>query len=177
MSKTLCMPRVYLFFTALIFCFETEAQDPRWNQINMTGRITQLSLPDSAEFQAGGLPVEIWSDDSLTTVIYADNRGRYSFSLPFFHRYQIRYGGSDYVQKTVEIDATDFSQGTMTRGYTLDIDMALFKSDPKHPISIAGPVARAAYDKKSDAVLWDAAHTEKVRKATLQAIAANYTEN
>jgi hypothetical protein len=45
------------------------------------------------------------------------NSGRYQFKLPFGYKYEIRYGGVDYLQKTLIIDAADPSAKTLRRGY------------------------------------------------------------
>jgi len=158
----------------LLLCIASQAQT-QWSEITMKGRVSKINLSDSTEHLLNDTPIEIWVDDSLSSTIYTDEKGRYKFSLPFFHNYELKYGREPFVQKSVEIDATDFSQTTMTRGFRLEIDITLFEDFevPEFGFLSREPVAIASYNKVEDTVIWNAEHTETINQKIREAIKQN----
>lgn len=157
---------------ALILTIVANAQ--QWSEITMRGRLTEINLTDSSEHILHDVPIEIWKDDSLSSVLYSDEKGRYKFSLPFFHSYEIRYGREPYVQKTVVVDALDFAQSTMERGFKLEIDISLFEAQEGLDMNFLKeePIAVAAYNKQENTVVWNAEHIERIQeKMRLSAVA------
>jgi hypothetical protein len=166
------MKTISTLFAVIILTIASQAQ--QWSEITMRGRLTEINLSDSSEHILNDVAIEIWTDDSLTSVLYSDEKGRYKFSLPFFHSYEIRYGRDPLVQKTVLVDATDFAQSTMERGFKLEIDMALFEQQEglKMEFLKKEPVAIASYSKQEDTVIWNAEHIERIQEKIRQSALA-----
>jgi hypothetical protein len=159
-------------FTAIVLTIVAQAQ--HWSEITMRGRLTKINLSDSSEHILRDMPIEIWTDDSLTSVLYTDEKGRYKFSLPFFNSYQIKYGREPFVQKTVLVDATDFAQSTMERGFKLEIDMALFEEKEGLKVDFLKnePVAIASFNKQENTVVWNSEHIERIQERIRQSALA-----
>ena len=66
---------------ALILTIVANAQ--QWSEITMRGRLTEINLTDSSEHILNDVPIEIWKDDSLSSVLYSDEKGHYKFSQAF----------------------------------------------------------------------------------------------
>lgn len=134
------------------------------SSVILQGKILHMNLTDSSEAGLADIPVEIWSDDSLLATIFSQDKGKYKFSLPFFHHYMIKYGGGDHIVKMVEVDASDFAQQTRMRGYILDVDIILFDSGLVDGLEFLEqePIAKALYSKAENTVVWEAERTEEM---------------
>lgn len=69
--------------------------------------------------------VIVYRDNEIYVAFKSDERGEYIFNLPIGHKYELTYGGDDFVNKRVEIDATDCK--IRKKGYTLEMNMSLFR--------------------------------------------------
>lgn len=67
-------------------------------------------------------------DDEIHIAFKANEDGEYEFNLPVGEVYTMTFGGKDYVNKKVEIDARNLE--VTKKGVALKLDMLLFK-DPE----------------------------------------------
>ena len=166
MYKSRQMRRMNLFTTLVTLCIVTGSAWGQKNCITLQGKTFEASLTDSTEVALMDIPIEIWADDSILAVIYSQDKGRYKFSLPFFHRYRVRYGGGNLISKWVEIDANNFVMPTRYKGYTLDIDIVLFKAGLVKGLEFldTDPIARAYFSPTEKTVVWDIDLTERMNR-------------
>jgi hypothetical protein len=141
------------------FLFPTHAQKPVSSlaSVQFYGRITDRSLSDSSEKPLDSTRVEVWADDSLITTVFSDSKGKYKIVLPHYSRYKLKYGNEEYIQKVIELDASEFSDERGSAKLTINIDVALFKAENKSDFDFLekNPLARGQYRKKDNQILWD----------------------
>jgi len=157
----------YFGLIALLFGLISSslAQTSDSHSVVLNGRVSELSLLDSSEKFMSGATIEIWSSDELLDSITTNQKGRYECRLPYFGSYLIKYKSEGFVMKMVEIDATDFARETRVRGFTLEVDMTLFKKQPGcREFEFLGevPIGKASFNKRENTVVWDGEHTEAI---------------
>lgn len=69
----------------------------------------------------------------------------------------IKYGNDEYIQKVIELDASEFSEERNSSKLTINIDVALFKVDNKSDFDFLreNPLAKGQYKRRDKQVLWD----------------------
>lgn len=98
-------------------------------------------------------------DEELYCAFKTDSKGEYEFNLPVGHRYELLYGGKDFVNKKVIIDATDTPE--VRRGHIVKMNMSLFRPVETVDYSVlASPLAEFKYDKTSKSLAPDMIHVE-----------------
>lgn len=136
------------------------------------GQITEIDLSDSTESAVRQLPIRVVCDSVIIEDITCTNGGKYQFKVPFGYKYEIQYGGEEYLMKTLLIDATDPSIKTMRRGYRLELDISLFKSEnPEAAKILAMPVAKGSFSRKSNAIDFDEEYNEEAALKLKKALA------
>lgn len=141
------------------------AQDQSGRSVVLMGKMTEVRLTDSVETVLPGATVEIWARGELLSSVKTGNKGRYSCMLPYFNTYLVKYLSDGFVTKMVEVDATDFAQETRERGFTLEVDITLFRSFAGcRDFEFLGevPVARARFNKRENTVVWDQDYVERI---------------
>jgi hypothetical protein len=107
---------------------------------------------------------EVWviinrDDEELYCAFKTDSKGEYEFNLPVGHRYELLYGGEDFVNKKVIIDATDTPE--VRRGHTVKMNMSLFRPIEQVDYSVLeNPLAEFKYDKMSKSLSPDMIQVE-----------------
>lgn len=83
-------------------------------------------------------------DDEIYIAFKANEDGEYEFNLPVGEVYTMTFGGKDYVNKKVEIDARNLE--VTKKGVALKLDMLLFKAPENVDVSaFEQPVAKFNY--------------------------------
>jgi hypothetical protein len=59
----------------------------------------------------------------LFVTFFADEVGKYSFYLPISKTYTMHFGGSAYINKKIQIDATQLSKERKPRELNLDVEL------------------------------------------------------
>ncbi len=162
----------FIFLSTLLFSVRLSATE---NAITLKGKLTELNMADSTEKCLSEMAIEVWSDGALMLVIYTQERGKYKIDLPFYHQYRIKYGNQDFVQKMIDVDATDFAQHTQKRGYELALDITLFKQKYVSGFEFLKetPIATASYSKEEDMVVWNTQHITQMNMQMMNAIWMN----
>jgi hypothetical protein len=156
--------RLGLLVAALTGAFAQPAQ-AQSKTVLLTGRVSEIVFPDSSERSFGEAVVEIWSRDEMLKRISTNSKGMYNCRLEYFNYYTVKYFADSMVTKMVEIDATDFAQETRERGFTMVVDMTLFRQKTSCPgFGFLGeePVGKARYNKRARSVVWDFEHTAAI---------------
>lgn len=84
-------------------------------------------------------------EDEIYIAFKANEDGEYEFNLPVGQVYTMTFGGKDYVNKKVEIDARKLE--ATKKGLTLKLDMLLFKAPEDADVSaFEQPVAKFMYE-------------------------------
>lgn len=84
-------------------------------------------------------------EDEIYVAFKANEDGEYEFNLPVGQVYTMTFGGKDYVNKKVEIDARKLEASK--KGLTLKLDMLLFTAPEDADVSaFEQPVAKFMYE-------------------------------
>ena len=165
------------FILCLVFSGALNAQaqaDAEMQSVRLTGRVMEIFLNDSSESFMPDASVEIWSNGEILSTIETNSKGRYDCKLAFFNSYVVKYKKEGFVQKMVAIDATDFALESRERGFTIEVDMTLFRRHPGcRELEFLGeiPIARASYSKRANTLLWDKGYTQKMNERLHSAVA------
>jgi hypothetical protein len=166
--------RRYILFLLFSGVLTAQAQaDAETQSVRLTGRVLEISLKDSSESFMPNASVEIWSNGEMLSTIETNSKGRYDCKLAFFNSYVVKYKKEGFVQKMVAIDATDFALESRLRGFTIELDMTLFRRQPGcRELEFLGeiPVARASYNKPANTLMWDKGYTQKMNERLLSAV-------
>ncbi len=162
--------RPYIVLPLLLICWISGMSQEKG--MYLYGRTLELNLLDSSESKVGQIPLSVFIGDSIFLVTESSTSGKYSCFLPFGEVYIVQYGEAPFVPKRIEFDLTNVGGKTVRKGFSLDLDMSVFRSeDPLLVLLHTEPVARAAYSKKPDLIVFDPTysnqHSEGVRKAIL----------
>jgi hypothetical protein len=167
----------YYFILCLVFAGALSAKaqaDAETQSVRLTGRVMEMSLNDSTESFMQQASVEIWSNGEMLSTMETNSKGRYDCKLAFFNSYIVKYKKDGFVQKMVEIDATDFARESRERGFTIEVDMTLFKRQPGcREFEFLGeiPIARASYSKRANTLVWDKRYTKEMNDRLRTAVA------
>lgn len=147
---------IFFFWVALL-PLHAQTNPSSLAVVQFYGKITDRSLNDSSEKPLDSTKVEVWAGENLIVTVLSDAKGRYRISLPYYSRYMIKYGNDEYIQKVIELDASEFSEERNSSKLTINIDVALFKVDNKSDFDFLreNPLAKGQYKRRDKQVLWD----------------------
>jgi hypothetical protein len=133
------------------------------------GMVFEVSLKTGDEHIAAGSQVIIYQEDEIYVAFKTDTYGEYLFNLPIGHAYEVVFGGEEYVNKRVMIDA---KQCTKPRnGHDLQLNMGLFKPVKGADLTVfESPVARFEYQIEKHDILPDMSFISKGQKEINKAI-------
>jgi hypothetical protein len=162
--------RHYIVLSLLLVCWINGVSQDKG--MYLYGRTLELNLLDSSESKVGQIPLSVFIGDSLFLETESSTSGKYSCFLPFGAIYIVQYGEAPFVPKRIEFDLTNVGGKTVRKGFSLDLDMSVFRSeDALLTLIHTEPVARAAYSKKPDLIVFDPSYSSQhgagVRKAIL----------
>jgi hypothetical protein len=174
-TNSVPMKNSILFFCCLVLTgARLTGQGSAGGSVRLSGKVTELSMIDSAERTMSGASIEVWSRGEKLMTVPTGVKGRYQCNLPFFNTYQIKYLAPEFVTKMVDIDATDFARETRERGFNIEVDMTLFRKEAgcvEFDFLSETPVAKARYNKKENTVVWDQDHIERMNGKIRNAMA------
>jgi hypothetical protein len=120
------MKQRLLFFLALASFFNCIAQQNTkigGDYFLIEGVIMRSDFPNKNSEIAPYTQVVIYQDDDLFVTFFADESGHYSFYLPISKTYTMHFGGSAYINKKIQIDATQLSKERKPRELNLDVEL------------------------------------------------------
>lgn len=111
------------------------------------------------------MAVRIPGTDGNLVVVNTNQRGRYEIELNRDHDYRLFFSAPGRVGKSVLIDPTNIPDSIWGEGFAMNIDITLFKEDPRFDFSILKEdIGRARYDAAQGMIAWDLAYTERMRQ-------------
>lgn len=146
-----------VFFWIALLQVDAQTKSPSLAVVQFYGRITDRSLSDLSEKPLDSTKVEVWAGEERIITVLSDSKGRYRIALPYYSRYTLKYGDGEYIQKVIELDASEFSEERNSNNLTINIDVALFKVDNRSDFDFLreNPLAKGQYKRKDKQVRWD----------------------
>lgn len=150
--------------TLISLGFMLNPQNPVTNEhFVLHGMVYEVSLKTGDEHIAAGSQVIIYQEDEIYVAFNTDTYGEYLFNLPIGHSYEVVFGGDEYVNKRVMIDATECTKPR--NGHDLHLNMGLFKAVNGADLTVfEAPVARFAYEVEEHDILPDMSFISKRQK-------------
>lgn len=113
-----------------IFPAESNEGDPVDNMHFLVhGKTIEILMNQDGDKVVGDVMMIMYQEEEIYAAIRSDEYGHYEFNLPVGHVYKLVYGGDEYVNKIIEIDASNLK--VKTKGHKLKVDMGLFKPAPE----------------------------------------------
>lgn len=92
------------------------------------------------------------------------NNGKYEFFLDLGKEYDIKFGRSGFVGKSVYMDSRNIPEEDVGAGFSLNIEMSLFEEQEGLDVSILdNPIGKAKYNPNTGALEFDFAYTQKIK--------------
>jgi hypothetical protein len=160
-------------YTAILFLLTTAVKGVGQEQgMRLYGRTLELNLLDSSESKVGQTPLRVFRNDSLFLETESTRSGKYNCFLPFGQKYFVYYGKAPYITKIIEFDLRNIGGKTVRKGFSLDLDVAVFKSENRTlKLLHSEPVGKAAYSKRPDLIIFDPVYSQKHRVEVSRSIA------
>jgi hypothetical protein len=130
---------------------------------HLQGQLLAIDPFSDEEGKTGQTQVVVMQDEEIFVAFDSKMTGKYEFYLPIGHIYTIAFGGKQFVNKKVMIDATKTPKEKKPRSMKLDI--GLFP--PIEGASFATldePFVKITYNKEYDDFVPDFDHTESMMK-------------
>lgn len=150
--------KIMLVFGTILPAFSVKAQaDSLLLICHLFGDNTGMDLPHSK--------VEVFKNDKLSTFFETDDAGVAVFPLPLGIIYDFIFSSEGYMTKTVRIDTYGIPEENRAGGFMMELDIELFsKVAGFNEDILAAPVGIARYDAEKDALEFDGAYSEEIRK-------------
>jgi hypothetical protein len=133
------------------------------------GDIIEIDPVQMKENDAPDCQVVVYQDGEIYVAFNSNEEGKYVFNLPINHNYEIVYGGVDYVNKKIVIDAHNLAQSRY--GHKVQLDMGIFKSyDGVDYSCLEQPVALMAFDSMYGKFSFDEKYSKKQSKAVYKCL-------
>lgn len=163
---------IYILFL-LIVSKETIAQQVK--AFTFHGQVYELSLKDSLEKPAMGVPIEVWYEDQLLTSLESGPKGKYKISLMHYPNFRIKFGKAPYITKIIDVNARGFERSAEFGIVNLELDVTVFKEGNLMGLDFMNytPFAMAHFNKKKGKMEWDFAYSEKMTKRLASILEAN----
>ncbi len=118
--------RNFLIAMALLLAFPLWAKKRELaeDKFILTGKIYEMDIFNETDKEAGEVQIVIYQNREIY-VSFVGAKGNYEFVLPIGHEYEVWFGGSQYVNKKVYVDARPMKK--RKSGYECVIDIGLFK--------------------------------------------------
>lgn len=112
----------------------------------IVGDVFEIDPVDNKQHTAENSLIVVFCEGEIFTAFKTEADGEYQFNLPIGKTYDIVFGGKEYVNKTVTVDAVRL--GEMRKGEILRMDMGLFREyDGIDYTFLQDPVAKFKFKK------------------------------
>lgn len=133
------------------------------NYFLLQGQLLHVDPYTQEERPANSTEVVVYQGEEIYVVFDSRETGKYEFYLPIGHTYTISYGGSQYVNKKVTVDAMSSPREKKPRSMRLDI--GLFSPVEGYTFaSLEKPFVKIAYNKEYDDFVPDFEHTDQMMR-------------
>lgn len=130
----------------------------------LTGKVLEIDPVASTEKPASGVQVVVYQEGKVYVAFKTGKSGTYEFNLPVGHSYELWYGGNEYVNKRVVIDASTCPARKTGNDFRLDI--GLFKPIEGYEFSILSePYVMIGYDREMQRLVPNMEYSEEKARA------------
>lgn len=117
-------------FTLALFLLATTtsvfAKDKNSNDhFKFEGTVIEHIIKTGEDVEASNVQIIVYQDQEIFVAFNTASNGNFQFEFPLGHQYEIVFGGGDYVNKKVDIDARALKP--RNGGYELNMDIRLFR--------------------------------------------------
>ncbi|MEN9639346.1 MAG: hypothetical protein RLZZ262_1214 [Bacteroidota bacterium] len=159
MKKTFWTLCCILALTAAV----AQKKDQLGGYFLLQGQLLHVDPYNQQESAAGSTEVIVYQGEEIYVVFDSKSTGKYEFYLPIGHLYTITYGGKQFVNKKVIVDATTSPREKKPR--TMRLDIGLFTPVEGFTFtSLQQPFVKIAYNKEYDDFVPDFDHTEQMMR-------------
>ncbi len=156
-----------LFLMVCLMGLSSEAQQlktdkaaTRSNYFYLNGVVTDYDISTGNERPAPYAQVVVYQNNELYVAFFGGEDGSYSFFLPLGFEYDVRFGGSAFINKKIAIDATQIDKESKPRN--VELNVSLFRPVEGADFTmLEEPFARIIYDPEIDAVRMDEEYGRK----------------
>lgn len=155
-----------LTLLVLLLSLGSFSQIPEGEMLNFYGKITKMTLKDSAEKPLDGVIVQFWADNEMIGEVVSAKKGKYSLNLPFRSTYQVKYTCNGYIQKIIEVDVSKFfAEAEDMASLKMQVDISLFKNEGFMGLDFMmnTPVAIARYHPRKKTLVWDSKYHDTMK--------------
>lgn len=132
------------------------------------GSVMELDLIENSQVEATQTQVIVYEGGDIFVAFKTDEEGEFEFNLPVGGQYTLAFGGEDFVNKIVTVDAKYL--GVEKRGEAVEIDMGLFRNHVGADFSyLAAPVAKFRY-KRDEGFEANQVYAQKMAMRTMQCL-------
>jgi hypothetical protein len=140
-----------IFTLALIlsaFCSSVFAKDKNSNDhFKFEGTVFEHIIKTDEYTEAANVQIMVYQDQELFVAFNTKENGTFQFEFPLGHQYEIVFGGGDFVNKKIDIDARSLKP--RNGGYELNMDIRLFRPITGFDFAMLNdPFVKFDYDKE-----------------------------
>jgi hypothetical protein len=115
-----------LALSLLALCSSVFAKDKNSNDhFKFEGKVFEHFVKTDEVMEAVNVQIMVYQDQELFVAFNTSGNGNFQFEFPLGHQYEIVFGGADFVNKKVDIDARTLKP--RNGGYELNMDVRLFR--------------------------------------------------
>jgi hypothetical protein len=152
-----------LLLLSCVLTVQGQKKEQLGNYFLLQGQLIHVDPYTQEEHEAGSTEVIVYQGDEIYVVFDSKETGKYEFYLPIGHVYTCSYGGKQFVNKKVVVDATSSPREKKPRSMRLDI--GLFAPVEGFTFSsLEQPFVKIAYNKEYDDFVPDFDHTDQMMR-------------
>ena len=117
---------LFLLLGSVMFQPWSEADTPQPvddQHLILYGNIVEMLYGSENEANAPFTRVIIYRDNEIYCAFKSNDKGEYVFNLPLGYEYELDFGGDDFVNKKVVIDATNINGKRAKREVAMDVSL------------------------------------------------------
>lgn len=119
------------------------------------GNVKEMFFDSDDARDASNVRCVVYKDDEIYVAFKSDEEGNYLFNLPVGEKYELVFGGDDFVNKSITMDVTNLP--AEKKGIAFECNMRVFKapSDIKQLKVFEEPICKFEYSRRSRKVIPD----------------------
>lgn len=117
------------------------------NHLVIYGNVVEMLYGSGNEANAPGALVVVYKDNEIYSAFRSNDKGEYVFNLPLEEVYELHFGGDDFVNKRVVVDARKIATAKRAKR-EVAMDISLFRPVEQMDYSVmANPIVKWYYDR------------------------------
>jgi hypothetical protein len=154
---------ISILLIAFLHMSHAQKRNDLGNYFLLQGQLLLIDPFTEEEGQTGPTQVIVYQGDDIFVSFNSKMSGKYEFYLPIGHIYTINYGGGQFVNKKVVVDARLSPKEKKPRSMNLDIGLFSPIEGASFP-TLEQPYVKIAYDAAYDDFVPDFEHTDAMMK-------------